>query len=95
MRPLYGPRKEETPLADGRLDALALCVLKGLGVRHVWVPLCVGAPIFLPGPFRGGSGKEQGRVVVGRVMVFFCCSSGFDRDTQKVIALQFGTEVVW
>ena len=34
MRPLYGPRTEETPLADGRLDALALCLIKGLGVRH-------------------------------------------------------------
>ena len=34
MRPLYGPLEEETPLADGRLDALALCLLKGLGVRH-------------------------------------------------------------
>ena len=31
MRPLYGPRKQETSLADGRLDALALC---RLGVRH-------------------------------------------------------------
>ena len=29
--PLYGPRKQETPLADGRLDALALCLIKGLG----------------------------------------------------------------
>ena len=34
MRTLYGPRKQETPLADDRLDALALCLLKGLGVRH-------------------------------------------------------------
>ena len=33
-RPLYGPCKEEMPLADGRLAALALCLLKGLGVRH-------------------------------------------------------------
>ena len=33
LRPLYGPRKEETPLTDGRLDALAFCLLKGLGVR--------------------------------------------------------------
>ena len=37
MRPLYGPLEEETPLADGRLDALALCLLKGLGVRHAVV----------------------------------------------------------
>ena len=28
MRPLYAPRKQETPLADGRLDALALGVLR-------------------------------------------------------------------
>ena len=34
MRPLYDPRKEETPLEDGRLDALALYLLKGLDVRH-------------------------------------------------------------
>ena len=34
MRPLYGPRKKETPLADGRLDARTLCIRKGLGVRH-------------------------------------------------------------
>ena len=35
MRPLYGPRKQETPPADGRLDALALCLLEGLGVHDV------------------------------------------------------------
>ena len=34
VRPLYGPRKEETPLADAPLDALTLCLFKGLGVRH-------------------------------------------------------------
>ena len=34
VRPPYGPRKE-TPFADGRLDALALCLLEGCGVRHV------------------------------------------------------------
>lgn len=33
-RPLYGPRKEEAKLADTRLNALALCFLEGLGVRH-------------------------------------------------------------
>ena len=27
MRPLNDPRKQETPLADGRLDALALCLV--------------------------------------------------------------------
>ena len=34
VRPLYAPRKQETPLADGRLDVLAWCLLEGLGVRH-------------------------------------------------------------
>ena len=34
---LYGPRKEETPFADSRLNALALCVLQGLGIRHAVV----------------------------------------------------------
>ena len=34
MRPLYAPRKEESPLEDGRLDALALCLRMALGVRH-------------------------------------------------------------
>lgn len=34
MRPLYVPRKEETQLADGRLGALVLFFLKGLGARH-------------------------------------------------------------
>ena len=33
-RPLYGPRKEEALFADGRLNALALCLLESLGVRH-------------------------------------------------------------
>ena len=33
-RPLYGPRKEEASFADGRLNALALCLLESLGVRH-------------------------------------------------------------
>ena len=33
MRPLNAPRKQETPLADGRLDALVY-LSKGLGVRH-------------------------------------------------------------
>ena len=28
------PPEEETPFADGRLDALALCLNEGLGVRH-------------------------------------------------------------
>ena len=32
-RPLYGPRKEEASSADG-LNALALCLLESLGVRH-------------------------------------------------------------
>ena len=32
--PLYGPRKEEASFADGRLNAIALCLLKSLGVRH-------------------------------------------------------------
>ena len=31
-RPLHGPRNVETPIADGSLDALALCLLQGLGV---------------------------------------------------------------
>ena len=34
VRPMYIPLKQETLLADGRLDALALCLLKGLGVKH-------------------------------------------------------------
>ena len=34
---IYDPRKEETPFADGRLDALALRFLEGLGVRHAVV----------------------------------------------------------
>ena len=33
-RPWFGPRKEEPSFADGRLDALALCLLESLGVRH-------------------------------------------------------------
>ena len=33
-RPLYGPRKEEASFADGRLNALALCLLESLRVRH-------------------------------------------------------------
>ena len=33
-RPLYAPRKEEASFADGRLNALALCLLESLGVRH-------------------------------------------------------------
>ena len=34
---MYAPRKQETPLAGGRLDALAFCLLKSLGVRHEMV----------------------------------------------------------
>ena len=33
-RPLYGPRREEASLADGRLNALAFGLLESLGVRH-------------------------------------------------------------
>ena len=33
-RRLYGRRKEETSFADGRLNALALCLFEGLGIRH-------------------------------------------------------------
>ena len=33
-RPLYDPREEEASIADGRANALALCVLEGLGVRR-------------------------------------------------------------
>ena len=40
-RPLYGPRKEAS-FADSPLNALALCLLEGLGVRHEVVdPLSV------------------------------------------------------
>ena len=34
VRPLYALRKEETPFAYGRLDALASCLLEGLAVRR-------------------------------------------------------------
>lgn len=34
VRPLYGPRKEETPLSGRRLDALSLRLLRVFGVRH-------------------------------------------------------------
>ena len=33
-RPLYGSRKEKASFADGRLNALALCLLESFGVRH-------------------------------------------------------------
>ena len=36
-RPLYGSRKEEASFADSRLNALTLCVLESLGVRHAVV----------------------------------------------------------
>ena len=49
MRPLYGPRKQETPLADGRLDALALCLLKCLGVRDAVV--CALSALEAYGPY--------------------------------------------
>ena len=35
--PLYGPREKETLFADGRLNALAICLLEGLGLRHAVV----------------------------------------------------------
>ena len=34
VRALYGPRKEETPFADGRRGALELYLLIDLGVRR-------------------------------------------------------------
>ena len=34
-RSLYTPRKDGASFADGRLDALTLCLLEGLGIRHV------------------------------------------------------------
>ena len=33
-RPLHCPRKEEASFSGGRLNALALCLFEGLGVRH-------------------------------------------------------------
>ena len=36
-RPLYGTRKEEEWFADGRLNALTLCLLESLGLRHAVV----------------------------------------------------------
>ena len=36
-RPLYGSRKEEASFADIRLNALTLCLLESLGVRHAVV----------------------------------------------------------
>ena len=33
-RPVYGRRKEEASLADGRYNALALWLLESLGVQH-------------------------------------------------------------
>ena len=41
-RPLYGPRKEEASFADGRLNALALCLLESLGVPHEVASAFVG-----------------------------------------------------
>ena len=36
-RRLYGSRKEEASFADGRLNALTLCLLESFGVRHAVV----------------------------------------------------------
>ena len=36
-RPLYGSRKEEASFADSSLNALTLCLLDSLGVRHAVV----------------------------------------------------------
>ena len=36
-RPLYGSRKEEASFADTRLNALTLCLLESVGVRHAVV----------------------------------------------------------
>ena len=36
-RPLYGSRKEEPSFAGSRLNALTLCLLESLGVRHAVV----------------------------------------------------------
>ena len=53
MRPLYGPRKQETPLADGRLAALACGALFRIEFQiwHTWynpivlLIVCIGAII--------------------------------------------------
>ena len=36
-RPLYGSRKQDASFADSRLNALKLCPLESLGVRHAVV----------------------------------------------------------
>lgn len=34
VRPLYGPREEETAFANGRISSLALWLLEGVRVRY-------------------------------------------------------------
>ena len=36
-RPLHGSREEEASFADSRLNALTLCLLESLGIRHAVV----------------------------------------------------------